>query len=574
MKYKNKNKDYPLYPTVRFDDIRDMLEKTAEKYGPRPAISYRQKPNDEKAIRISFEEVEEDVAGLATSLIKCELRHKKVALIGENSREWIYSYFALTSMGAVVVPVDKEYPAADMASILNTARCDALIFSPAIKDKYCYLIENVPTIKTKVTFSKSELAADALILDELIDEGKAAIRYRDYSYYDYEIDPDALVSIVFTSGTTGKGKGVMLSTRNILDDMSNGIYLFSMPEKTLFALPAHHTFGSTVNLIGHYMQGIEIYVSSGTRYILNELKQENPTHLVLVPLYIETFYKRIFATIEKQGKLKLVKRMMKLSNGLRKVGIDLRETLFKAVLKNFGSRMRLIVSGGAALNPDIIKDFDSLGITILNGYGITECAPLISCNRNNYRKAGSVGRPIMRELVKIDNPNDAGEGEICVKGSNVMLGYYENDEATREAFDEDGYFHTGDLGKLDSEGWIYITGRSKNLIILSNGKNVYPEEIETELSRIYGISEVVVYEGESRSENKRDLIVAEIFPDTDALNLRGITEIKKYFDEEVAKVNARMAPYKKIGLIKLRDEEFKKTTTRKITRFSIDKSVD
>ena len=366
----------------------------------------------------------------------------------------------------------------------------------------------------------------------------------------------------------------MLSTRNILDDMSNGIYLFSMPEKTLFALPAHHTFGSTVNLIGHYMQGIEIYVSSGTRYILNELKQENPTHLVLVPLYIETFYKRIFATIEKQGKLKLVRNMMKLSNALRKIGIDLREVLFGAVLKNFGSRMRLIVSGGAALNPDIIKDFDSLGITILNGYGITECAPLISCNRNNYRKAGSVGRPIMRELVKIDSPNEAGEGEICVKGSNVMLGYYENEEATREAFDEDGYFHTGDLGKLDSEGWIYITGRSKNLIILSNGKNVYPEEIETEISRIYGVGEVVVYEGESRSENKSDLIVAEIFPDVDALNLRGITDVKKYFDEEVAKVNSRTAPYKKIGLIKLRDEEFKKTTTRKITRFSIDKSVD
>lgn len=574
MKYKNKKRDYPLYPTVRFDDIRDMLEKTAEKYGPRPAISYRKSPNDEKAVRISFEEVAEDVAGLATSLIKCGLRDKKVALIGENSREWIYSYFALASMGAVVVPVDKEYPASDMAGILNTAHCDALIFSPSIKDKYTYLSENVPTLKTKVAFSESKISADALILDGLISEGKNAIRYRDYSYYDYEIDPDALVSIVFTSGTTGKGKGVMLSTRNILDDMSNGIYLFSMPEKTLFALPAHHTFGSTVNLIGHYMQGIEIYVSSGTRYILNELKQENPTHLVLVPLYIETFYKRIFATIEKQGKLKLVRNMMKLSNALRKIGIDLREVLFGAVLKNFGSRMRLIVSGGAALNPDIIKDFDSLGITILNGYGITECAPLISCNRNNYRKAGSVGRPIMRELVKIDSPNEAGEGEICVKGSNVMLGYYENEEATREAFDEDGYFHTGDLGKLDSEGWIYITGRSKNLIILSNGKNVYPEEIETEISRIYGVGEVVVYEGESRSENKSDLIVAEIFPDVDALNLRGITDVKKYFDEEVAKVNSRTAPYKKIGLIKLRDEEFKKTTTRKITRFSIDKSVD
>jgi long-chain acyl-CoA synthetase len=266
--------------------------------------------------------------------------------------------------------------------------------------------------------------------------------------------------------------------------------------------------------------------------------------------------------------------MMKLSNLLRKVGIDLREKLFAEVLKNFGSRMRLIVSGGAALNPDIIRDFDALGITILNGYGITECSPLISCNRNNYRKSGSVGRPIIHEEVKIANPNENGEGEICIRGSNVMLGYFENEEAIREAFDEDGYFHTGDLGRVDKDGWIYITGRSKNLIILSNGKNVYPEEIETELSRIYGISEVVVYAGESRTDKSMELIVAEIFPDKEALELRGITDVKEYFDKEVAEANSRMAPYIKIGLVKLRDDEFKKTTTRKITRHTIDKTID
>ena len=235
--------------------------------------------------------------------------------------------------------------------------------------------------------------------------------------------------------------------------------------------------------------------------------------------------------------------------------------------------MRLIVSGGAALNPDIIRDFDALGITILNGYGITECAPLISCNRNNYRKEGSVGRPIIGELVKIDRPNEAGEGEICVKGPNVMLGYYGDEEATAAVFDGEGYFHTGDLGYLDEEGWIYITGRSKNLIILSNGKNVYPEEIETEISRIYGIAEVVVYAGESRSHN-RELIVAEIFPDAEALKLRGIEDADAYFRAEVARANERMAPYKRVEYVKLRDTEFRKTTTRKITRFTIDKHID
>jgi long-chain acyl-CoA synthetase len=233
--------------------------------------------------------------------------------------------------------------------------------------------------------------------------------------------------------------------------------------------------------------------------------------------------------------------------------------------------MRLIVSGGAALNPDIIRDFDALGITILNGYGITECAPLISCNRNNYRKAGSVGRPIMGEEVRIDAPNEAGEGEICVKGPNVMIGYFENEEATAAAFDADGYFHTGDLGRVDEEGWIYITGRLKNLIILSNGKNVYPEELETELSRIFGVSEVVVYAGESAADE--EVIVAEIFPDAEALAMRDITDAEKYFHDEVIKVNGTVAPYKKIGKVKIRTEEFPKTTTRKITRFAIDKRI-
>ncbi len=574
MNYKNKKRDYELYPTVKFDDVKHMLKTTAEKYGEKTAISYRVSPHDEASVKLSFEEIYENVRALATELISIGLRDKKVALIGENSIGWIYSYFALTSMGAVVVPIDKEYPAPDMASILNTARCDALLFSPVIKDKYNVIKESVPTLDFMAAFDTGKGFEDFLTLDTLILNGKKKLADGDGAYDSYEIDRDKMVSIVFTSGTTGKGKGVMLSTRNILDDMSNGIYLFNMPEKTLFALPAHHTFGSTVNLIGHYMQGLHIYISSGNKYILSELEKEDPTHLVLVPLYIETFYKKIFAKIEKMGKLGLIRFFMKLSNALRKIGIDLREFLFKSVLKNFGSRMRLIVSGGAALNPDIIKDFDALGITILNGYGITECAPLISCNRNNYRKAGSVGRPILEEEVKIAYPDENGEGEICVKGSNVMLGYFENEEATNEAFDADGYFKTGDLGRIDDEGWIYITGRSKNLIILSNGKNVYPEEIETEISRIYGVAEVVVYAGESRSDSAKEIIVAEIFPDKEALDMRGITDPRKYFEAGVNEANTRMAPYKKVGLVKIRDTEFEKTTTRKITRFKINKKID
>ena len=570
MHSKDRRHDYPLYTTVTFRDIREMLTVTGEQYADRPAISYRTSPTAEEAIRLTFRTVADDVASLATALIARGLRGKKIALIGENSFEWVYAYFAVTSMGAIVVPVDKEYPAADMASILNTARCDLLIASPALGDKLPYLRENVPSLDKIVLFSGE--GEDTL--PALIAAGRTAMAEGDTSYYDHTIDPDAVASIVFTSGTTGKGKGVMLSTRAILDDMSNGIPLFSMPEKTFLLLPAHHTFASTINLIGHYMQGLEIYISHGPRYILKELGREDPTHLILVPLYVETFYKKIFMKIEEQGKLGLVRRMMKISNALRKVGIDLREKLFGKVLAAFGSRMRLIICGGAALSQQIIDDFDALGVTILNGYGITECAPLISGNRNLYRKPGSVGRPILGELVKIDNPNEAGEGEICVKGSNVMLGYFEDEAATAAVFDEEGYFHTGDLGRLDEEGWIYITGRLKNLIILSNGKNVYPEELETAIAGIYGVAEVVVYAGECRSDASKELIVAEIFPDAEALKMRDITDYDKYFHDEIARLNGQNAPYKKIGHVKLRTEEFPKTTTRKITRFKIDKTID
>jgi long-chain acyl-CoA synthetase len=288
-------------------------------------------------------------------------------------------------------------------------------------------------------------------------------------------------------------------------------------------------------------------------------------------------YKKIWTTAQKNGKADTLKRMIKISNFLRKIGIDLRRVFFKSILDNFGGKLEMIISGGAALNQDIIDMFDAIGITILNGYGITECSPLVSCNRNKYRKNGSVGIPIIGEQIKIKDPDENGEGEICVKGPNVMLGYYKNPDATAAAFDEDGYFKTGDYGKLDDEGWLYITGRLKNIIILSNGKNVYPEEIEQEVQRIAGVSEVVAYAGETKNQNNKEVIVAEIFPDYELLKLEGIegTEaINAYFNKEIKKVNNRMAPHKIIRRVKIRKEEFIKNTSKKILRHIIDKSID
>ncbi|MBQ7381216.1 MAG: AMP-binding protein [Clostridia bacterium] len=576
MAYKNRKSNYPLYETIRLENIRGLVESAAARFEDRNALSYRSNPHDAEPKHYTFRESEEYVRDLATEMIAMGMRDKTVAIIGEASPSWVFTYFAAMSMGAVTVPIDKDYPAEDLAAIMNRAECEFAFVSPAIAQKADVIRESVPTLKTVVSMGEKPFEG-AEELSVLRARGAERVAAGDTSYFDYEIDNDKLASIVFTSGTTGKGKGVMLSQKNICSDMEQGIYNFQITERTLCVLPPHHTFGSTINIAGHFALGCEIYISSGIKYIMKELQEFKPTHLILVPLFVETFYKRIMSTAEKTGKLPMLKKLIKVSNGLLKTGIDLRKTLFKSVTKNFGGEIEMIICGGAALNQNIIDFFESIGITILNGYGITECAPLISCNRNEYRKTGSVGLPIVGGEVKIIDPDENGEGEIAYRGPNVMLGYYKEEEATRAVIDEEGFFHTGDYGKVELEGkdqWIYITGRLKNLIIFSNGKNVYPEEIETDIQGVYGVNEVVVYAGESKSDPSKEVIVAEIYPDFDGLKSHGIEDVKAYFTEEIKKINQKNVSYKTVGLVKIRETEFPKNTSRKITRFAIDKSID
>lgn len=571
---KNRKKNYPLYETTVFEDFRIMTENVAAKYPNKIAYSFKENPHKPAVTRKTFAETKDYIVAMGTGLIAEGVREKHIAIIGEASYNWVTSYYATMSIGAVTVPVDKELPAEDIKSILESAECDFVIYSSVIDAKMQKIIPDLTRNPMLICMSKTTSIEGVKMLEDIVTAGKQLFDNGDNSYYNYDLDPDKLASIVFTSGTTGKGKGVMLTQTNIVSDMTQGMYNFQITPKTLCVLPPHHTFGSTVNFVGHYAQGAEVYISNGLKYILNELKEEKPSHLILVPLFVETFYKRIWATAEKQGKDNLLRTMIKASNGMRKVGIDLRKKLFASVTASFGGNLEMIICGGAALNQDIIDTFEGIGITILNGYGITECAPLISCNRNEYRKAGSVGTPIIGEKVKIADPDENGEGEICVKGPNVMIGYYNNPEATAAAFDEEGYFKTGDFGRLDEEGWIYITGRLKNLIILSNGKNVYPEEIETEISRIYGVNEVVVYEGLNKDGSSKDCIVAEIYPDFDGLKDHGIADPQQYFKDGVNEINKRSAPYKKVQIVKIRNEEFEKNTSKKIVRFKINRIVE
>lgn len=566
-------KNYPLYETTVFEDFRIMTENVAKKYPDRIALSYKENPLDDTVIKITYSQARDDIRHYGTALINLGLTDKKTAIIGACSYGWVYTYFSLMSIGSITVPADKEMPQEDLSGIIAKAKCEAVFYGEEIADKVKYFKENNPTVTKYICMSGAPLEGDYKLTD-LIADGKERFENGDNSYYDYKIDPDRLATIVFTSGTTGKGKGVMLSQTNIVSDMTQGMYNFAITPKTMCVLPPHHTFGSTVNFVGHFAQGSEIYLSSGIKYFVREMKEQQPTHLILVPLFIETLYKKIWATAEKNGQAETLRKGIKISNALRKIGIDKRKKLFSSILEMLGGKLEMIICGGAALNQDIIDMFESIGITILNGYGITECSPLISCNRNKYQKKGSVGTPIIGEQVKIKDPDENGEGEICVKGPNVMLGYYEDEEATKAAFDEEGFFKTGDYGKLDEDGWIYITGRLKNLIIFSNGKNVYPEEIENEISRVYGVNEVVVYAGKSISNPQKEVIVAEIYPDFDGLKDRGIDDVKAYFNEEIKKINTRMVSYKAVGYVKIRETEFIKNTSKKITRFNIDKTIE
>ena len=563
-------KKHQLHPTVEFTNTRELLKYAAKTYGEKTAISYRETPHQKDSTKVSYVQFENDVASLASRLLSMGCEGKHCALIGKTSYEWILTYYAVLSIGAVLIPLDRDWLKEDLLDTVKTANADFLFGDADIKEKLEFIAENKSLESSPIYLGAKD---ENLTVFSLVDEGRVEFKAHPDRYYSTAIDPTGMSLLVFTSGTTGKGKGVMLSQNAILADMYNVVHYIDFADKSISVLPPHHTYGSTVMFIGHVMIGSEIYLSSGIRYITKELKDEAPGHLILVPLYLETFYRKISATLKDQGKYNLVFRMIKVSNFLRKIGIDLRKKFFKAIHAVFGGNVKMIITGGAPINPDILYFYDSIGINILNGYGITECAPLVAVNRSKNNVLGTVGNPIDFVFVKIDEPNEDGEGEILVKGQNVMLGYYNNRQATAEAF-KDGYFRTGDYGKISKRGTIAITGRKKNLIILSNGKNVYPEEIENELVATPGLVDIIVYEGQSKRGLEHNAIVAEIYPDKEFFEKAEITDINAYFKPFIDDFNKKTVPYKKIAVVKIRDEEFPKNTLRKIQRFKLDMTID
>lgn len=512
---------YSLYEHPPLTNFIQLIDWNAKYFYNNIAFYYR---NNGQIISATYVQFRNDVLALTSHFIRKGLNKQKIALLGENSYEWILTYFAAVLSNNIIVPIDKELSNDDIAYLLDFANAELLVYSDSYAD-----------------------IADSMLQGRHI---KAALPMKDFSTIlevttriEISTDESALCAIIFTSGTTGKPKGVMLSQKALMTDAVGACQNVYIAGPSMLTLPLHHTFAFTAGVLSMLIYHVPISISRSLRSFPADMKLFQPQNMFLVPLYVETMHKNIWKTAKNQGKEKLLKRVITLSNITRKFGIDLRRKFFKSVLENFGGNLTLIVSGGAAIRQEYIDSFDDLGIQVLNGYGITECAPVVAVNRNKTFRCNSIGLPLPCNDVQVIN------GEICVRGDNVMLGYYKDKAATTEAL-TDGWFHTGDLGHIDKDGFIYITGRKKNLIILSNGKNVSPEALEEKLLSISGILETVVSAPEG-------VITAEIFAEKAK---------QENIQEAITTLNKTLPSYQRIQRVKFRSQEFEKTTTKKIKR--------
>ena len=557
-------------------NIREMVEDIGERYKGKVAYRYRVKPHDKDVVVVTYDEMRDHVRALATEIVARGYQGKKICVIGKHTYQLIQTYYATMAVGSVWVPLDRDWAKEDLLDTVRSGECDLIMCDMDVREKGEYITTELGLPSPVFLNGDGE---DSLLAWRR--EGEKKFAEAPSLYYDAPIDPDALAQLVFTSGTTGQGKGVMLSQRNFMSDLACIIPYIDFTIPSVNVLPPHHTYASSVSIYGQNTLGCDVYISSGVKYILKEFQEQKPGHLIAVPLYVETFYRRILKGIEEKGKFVggIVKCLIKINKGFHKIGLKPFDGLFrKMILSAFGGELRMIICGGAPLNQEMADLFDGIGVKVLNGYGITECAPILAVNHNYYIVPKSVG-PVLDDVeCRIADADENGEGEIQVKGPNIMLGYYKNDEANAEAFTEDGFFRTGDAGRMeirkDGTRVLYITGRFKNIIILSNGKNVYPEEIEDALSATPGLVDIVVYEGKSRRGIAFNTIVCEIYPDKTGLEARGITDLKAYFQKYVNEYNKTAVPYKKIGLLKIREEEFPKNTLRKILRRKMDMTID
>lgn len=572
---KEKSKNYE--PT-HYETIKEIFKMAREKYADR--VFLLEKFNSKEEFKeMTYQRFTDDVIRLGTALTNYyNLKGERIVIIGENTYDWYVSYMALLCGAGIAVPVDKELPSNEIENVINRSKATVVIYSTKKKDVIKKLEDKLPLVKYFVQMnSEEELEGREIGFNTILKQGEKLVEEGDQSFIEIPVDPDEFKVLIFTSGTTSNAKGVMICNRNLAQNVNAvSAYVKLYETDRLFSvLPLHHTYESSIGFLLPFANGCSIAICEGLKHIVPNLKETKPTALLAVPVLVENLHKKINSTIAKSGKAGLVNSMIHITNALKSVGVDIKKKVFAEIYENLGGNLRFIVSAAAPIDPKVGKWVQDIGINFLQGYGLTETAPIAALTPEFDPRVGSAGKAVICAELKVDHPDEKGEGEILIKSETLMLGYYEDEKATNEAIevDENGdrWFHSGDVGYIDQDGFLYITGRSKNVIVTQNGKNIYPEEIELMLGKIPEIAECMVY-GKPQEGEKELIITARVIPNKEAIEERHgkeLTEEQIYsiIWDEIKKVNHELTSYKAIKKLEIKKDEFVKTTTMKIKRF-------
>ena len=577
-KNKDKKKDKKEFVATNYNSIKEIFEHSIKTYANKEFILEKFDPKG-KYEEISYEQFGKDVIGFGTALnrvLKLENR-PRIMILSETTYDWYVSYVTLLCGDAIAIPTDKELPENELENVVKRSKADAIIYSEKKADSVKKIMEKFPQVKYFIKmYSEDGLQNKTVGMQYLINEGTKFVNSGDDYFAKVETDPDEFKVLLFTSGTTSNAKGVMLTSRNLAENINAATaYAKVYPEDRFFSvLPLHHTYESTIGFLLPMAWGSSIAVCQGLKHIVPNMLESKPSVLISVPLLIENLYKKINASIKKAGKDGLVGSMLHITNALKMVGVDVKRKVFSDIYENLGGNLRFIVSAAAPIDAKIGKWVEDIGITFLQGYGLTETAPIAALTPEYQPKVGSAGKAIPKGEIRIEDPNEDGEGEVLIKTPTLMIGYYEDEKATNEVIeviDGERWFHSGDIGYLDKDGFLYITGRSKNVIVTQNGKNIYPEEIELLLAQVPEIKECMVYgkQDEKDPSNKELIISVKVIPNLDKIG-ENLTdeEIREIIWPKIKEVNKKLTSYKAIKNLEIKHDEFEKTTTMKIKRYA------
>ena len=550
---------------IKVDTIKELMELSVKDSAKQTAFEFRDEKDKEKIVKVTYEEFQNDTIYLGTALSNINMTSNHIAVIGDNSYKWLTVYLTVLKSNGVIVPIDKELTSKEIINVLKNSESEVLFYAPKYEQYIEEFKSQLPNVKYFIGFEKEKDEGNSLSYDIFKNLGKEKYEAGDKSYSSIEHkDTNCLKMLVYTSGTTGNPKGVMLTEHNLVSVVYYGLQVADIKTKCLSVLPYHHTYEAVAGILVALHKRATICINDSLKNVLKNLNTFKPDYIYVVPAFTEKFYKSIWANAEKTGKDKLLKIMIPVSNGLRKIGIDLRGVLFKSVHNAFGGNLREIVCGGAPIRPEIGKFFNDIGMLLLNGYGISECSPLVSVNREQLNDPATVGTILPCCEIKIENPNEDGDGEIWVKGDIVMMGYYKEPEKTAKVL-KDGWFNTEDYGRINKKGQLIINGRKKNVIVLNNGKNIYPEEIENYVLRVPYVQEAIV-KAVKNDKGQEISLCAEVFLNDEKIKELGIENIEETLKKDISKATRELPVWKRVTKTEIRKTEFNKTTTNKIKR--------